>query len=101
MLQNAFNLILQLRGIDIVIKRQSDLSTHTVKAAQSFYYRKPVVDENIVGQGREYVISSKSINFALKRGDTVIISNDEYYSIIEVKELRGFKDVLGYRVTLE
>lgn len=101
MLQNAFNFIVKMKGFSVTIKCQNDLSVNTVIAAQSNYFRKPGVDENIVGTGREYVLSKSFINFVPQRGDTFTISNTEFYTIIEVKEMRGFSDILGYRLILE
>ncbi len=100
-MRNALDVILNLQGFEVTIKRQIDLSDNIVLAAQSNYFRKPLIDEQIVGSGREYVVSTKDTTFLPKRGDTFIISSTEYYSVIEVKEMRAFKDVIGYRVTLE
>lgn len=101
MMRNALDAIINLSGIEVTIKRQSDLSSNTVVAAQSNYFRRPLVDESIVGVGREYVVSVSSTPFLPKRGDTFIVSSTEFYSIIEVKEMRAFKEIIGYRMTLE
>ena len=100
-MQNVLNYVIKLQGIDITIKDMTDTSDHVVSAAQSNYFRKPLIDENIVGSSRSYVISTRDLTFVPKRGDQVSISPTEYYSISQVDEMRAMKNIIGYRLFLE
>ncbi len=100
-MQNALNFIIDLQGIDVQIKDLSDGTEYTVKAAQSNYFRKPEVDEQIVATGRQYVISTKNLQFTPQRGDRFLISATDYYSIAQVVEMRALGNVVGYRLMLE
>jgi len=99
-LQNVMNYVISLQGIDVVIRRQSDSSDNPVKAAQSNYFRRPIIDEQITGTGRSYIISAKDLDFIPRRGDRFVISANEYYSIEQVDELRALTQILGYRLFL-
>jgi len=70
-LQNVINYVIRLQGIDVSITRMSDSSVNNVKAAQSNYFRKPFIDEQITGSGRSYLISSKNLSFIPRRGDSL------------------------------
>lgn len=100
-MQSALNFIIKMQGIDVSIKEMSTSITYTLKAAQSNYFRKPVIDEQITGSGRSYVISAKDLPFKLKRGDRFLITSTEYYSVSQVDEMRAFGVVIGYRLFLE
>tara|TARA_R110000787_G_scaffold5686_9_gene20558 strand:- start:1049 stop:1360 length:312 start_codon:yes stop_codon:yes gene_type:complete len=100
-MQNALGFIISLQGIDVVIKAQSDLTEYPIKAAQSNYFRKPTIDEQITGNGRSYVIASKGLTFVPTRGDTFTISEYEYYGIADAQEMRALGTIIGYRLLLE
>ena len=99
--QNVLNYVIKLQGIEVTIRDMSDLTDHVVAAAQSNYFRKPLLDENIVSSSRSYVISEKDLTFIPKRGDRVSMSPTEYYSISQVDEMRAMKNIIGYRLFLE
>jgi hypothetical protein len=100
-MRNALNFIISLNPIDVVIKTQSDQVEHSIKATQSNYFRKPIIDEQITGSGRSYVISSKDLTFVPTRGDTFTISEYEYYGISDAQEMRALGTIIGYRLFLE
>lgn len=100
-MQDALNFIIGLQGIDATIKEMSSLTNFSVKAAQSNYFRKPLIDEQITGSGRSYVVSSKDLGFVPVRGDRFLITSNEYYSISQVDEMRAFGSIIGYRLFLE
>lgn len=99
-LQNVINYVIGLQGIDVTIKIMSDSSEITLKAAQSNYFRKPLIDEQITGTGRSYIISSKDLSIIPRRGDRFKISENEYYSIEQIDEMRAFTKIIGYRLYL-
>lgn len=100
MLQNALDYIIRLNGFDATIKEVKNSTLHTVKCAQSNYFRKPLIDENIVGSGRQYVVSVTGLDFTPRRGDSFRISSTEFYAIEDVEEMRAFSKIIGYRVTV-
>ena len=99
MFQNVLDYIISINGFDITIKELSTSTIHSIRCAQSNYFRKPQIDENITASGRQYVISTKSLIFVPRRGDSFRISSDEYYAIEDVEEMRAFGSVIGYRIT--
>lgn len=100
MLQNALDYIIRLNGFDITIKEVKTSTIHSVRCAQSNYFRKPLIDENITGSGRQYVVSQTGLSFLPRRGDSLRISVTEFYAIEDVEELRAFGNVIGYRITV-
>lgn len=100
-MQEAINFIIDLQGISVTIREMSSTTDYVVTAAQSNYFRKPMIDEQITGSGRSYVISAKDLGFVPSRGDRFLITSTEYYSIAQVDEMRAFGNILGYRLFLE
>ena len=100
MFQNVLNYIININGFDITIKEIKTSTIHTVRCAQSNYFRKPLIDENVTGSGRQYVVSQTGLTFTPRRGDSFRVSSDEFYSIEEVVEMRSFGTILGYRLTV-
>ena len=100
-MQNALGFIISLQGIDVIIKTQSDQVEHNIKAAQSNYFRRPIIDEQITGDGRSYVIASKDLTFVPTRGDTFTVSDYEFYGISDAQEMRALGTIIGYRLFLE
>jgi hypothetical protein len=99
-MQNVINYVVSLQGIEVTLKRMSDSSETVMMAAQSNYFRRPLIDEQITGTGRSYVISAKDLGFIPTRGDQFIIGPTEYYSIDQVDEMRALGKILGYRIFL-
>lgn len=100
MLQNVLNYIININGFEITIKEISTGTIHTLNCAQSNYFRKPLIDENIIGSGRQYVVSESDLTFVPRRGDSFRISVDEFYAIENVEELRAMGNIIGYRLTV-
>ena len=100
-MQSALNFIIKMQGITVQIKEMSTDTSYDVLAAQSNYFRKPLIDEQITGSGRSYVISARDLEFVPKRGDRFLVTSTEYYSISQVDEMRAFGEILGYRLYLE
>lgn len=99
-LENVLNYIISINGFDITIKEMKTSTIHSMRCAQSNYFRKPLIDENITGTGRQYVISQSSITFIPRRGDSLRISSEEFYAIENVDEMRALGNVIGYRLTV-
>lgn len=99
-LQSVLNMIINVQGQVITIKRSSDDTEHEIKAARSNYFRKPLVDEQIVSEGKQYVVSESDLAFIPRRTDSFILSATEYYQIDSVNELVALGNVIGYRLTL-
>ena len=100
MLQNVYNYIIKLNGFDITIKEISTGTIHSLRCAQSNYFRKPQIDEHIIGSGRQYIISSEGLTFEPRRGDSFRVSATEFYAIEDVMEQRALGTIIGYRLTV-
>jgi hypothetical protein len=100
MLQNVLNYIININGFDITIKEIKTSTIHNVRCAQSNYFRKPSVDENITSSSRQYVVSESGVSFVPRRGDSFRVSATEFYAIEDVEELRAMGNIIGYRITV-
>ena len=100
-IQNALDFIIKMQGIEVSIDHKEDANTHVVIAAQSNYFRKPLLDENMTSDGRSYVVSSRGLTIVPARGDVFAITQDEYYSIADAQEMRALGTIIGYRLFLE
>jgi hypothetical protein len=102
-LNDAFNTLLQLSQTSYVYERPGEVDTFNVNASISNYSRNIDGPEEIIMEGREYVISAKEFEgqaFTFpKRGDRLISATSQENVIGSVMEMRGMKgELLGYRV---
>lgn len=101
MFQNVLNSVIQLHGVDVVIKELATGTNHNIRAVISNYFRGPVVEEEIESSGRQYVISTKDLTFTPKRGDRFTVNSNQYFSIADVQEMVAFSQTIGYRLVLK
>lgn len=105
-LSDAFNTLLQLSQASYVYERPGEVDTFNVNASVSNYARNIAAPEEMIMEGREFVISSKEFEgqaFTFpKRGDRLISATSQENVIQTVMEMRGMKgELLGYRVRTE
>lgn len=99
--QNALDYIVSIQGIVVSIKDRDGTTFSDIRAVQSNYFRNSNMDEQTVSEGRQYVVSTKSISFVPSRGDLFIITPTDYYSIATVQEMRVLSVIIGYRLTIK
>ena len=102
-LQGAFDTLIALVGREMVIERMGQYSPLTVKVAMSNYFRDFDAPANVVIEGRELVMSVRSIKdtdyHPPKRGDRIDDSEIGEQMVKDVREMFGIKgEILGYRI---
>lgn len=101
-LDNAFNFIIQQKGRDIILER--GVTSVTVRVAPSNYTRNLAVVEEVIEEGREFVMSKTDLDATAfgstpRRGDVIVDTITGTHSIVEVREMFGFAGtLLGYRI---
>lgn len=104
MLDNAFNILLNLHSKPVTISRRSSPPlTGSIRAAPSNYYRNLEGPSDIVVKGREFVISKLALDAVTypepKRGDQLTFSDIGTLTITEVREMYNLGgNIMGYRV---
>lgn len=102
-LKNFFGLALLHTEFEVVWEEPGG-TQENIKISKSNYSRNLEAVEEMVIEGREFVIRHEEIKdkslFPMKRGQRFYDSElDDVYNIREVNPLRGLKgEVLGYRV---
>jgi hypothetical protein len=105
MLSDAFNAALSLVSFTATFERPDDSpTTYDITLALSNYMRNLEGPEEVVSEGREFIIPTKKFQevtgyIAPKRGDRII--SDTYgenviQSIVDVRGLKG--ELMGFRV---
>jgi hypothetical protein len=104
MLSNAFNTLLMYQSRQMTIERPGGVGPLPVKVSPSNYFRNLAGPEEVVIEGREFVISKEALiqstfPLPLKRGDRLKDVEIGLCVISEIREIFGFGgSVLGYRI---
>lgn len=100
MLSKGLEAIINLQGREMTLER--GVTTATVKMAPSNYHRNRAVVEEIVSEGKEFVVAKSAIDAASfptpRRGDVIVDSELGVNSIIEVIEMVFLGKLIGYRL---
>lgn len=105
-LSNAFNTLLFLHYRIMTIERLGTISPVSIKVSPSNYSRNLQGPEEIVMEGREFVISKKSleeVSYPIpRRGDRLKDSEMGVNTVTEVREMfdLGGK-IIGFRIRCE
>lgn len=99
-LVSAFEFILNFQGRDMTFER--GVTTATIKAAPSNYFRNLAGIEEIVVEGKEFVVSKSELDRkgfpTPRRGDVIVDSILGTNSVVEVRELVIFGQLAGFRL---
>lgn len=104
MLDNAFDFIISVQGINVTYERNAGTESVLMRIAPSNYFRNLAAMEDIQIEGREFVISKKTFDESAltnkfpERGDVILNNDIENNSITEIKELFVLGKLVGYRV---
>lgn len=102
MLSKGLEAIISLQGREMTLERDAGATTAIVKMAPSNYHRNRSLVEEIVSEGKEFVVAKSaldSVSFgAPKRGDLIIDSELGDNSILEVVEMVFLGKLIGYRL---
>lgn len=105
MFNEAFSSILSLTKKEMTLERKNVHAAITIFASPSNYTRNLANLEEMTTMGREFVIDKKDLTadyLPIKRGDILTDSLFGRMSIVEVREMTGFKgELLGYRVRID
>jgi hypothetical protein len=100
-LQSAFNYALDLNGRVIELWDNETDTSYNIKMSLSNYVRNLFAVDDMVIEGREFVVSKSTmdeISLLPKRGMKIIDSELGSYTISEVREMMGLGEILGYRL---
>ena len=101
-LEGAFNFVLRFQSKTITYYQVSSDTEDTITLAPSNYFRNHEMLEEMVSEGREYVISKKIFNDTFTgepvRGDRIIDGDVGNLTIRDIREMSVFGKVVGYRV---
>lgn len=107
MLSNAFNFLIQLHSRGVTIERPGDgeeaISAVSIKITPANYFRNLSAPEEIVVEGKEFIVSKETLSSANyptpKRGDILDDSETGTSTISEVREVYDFGGaIMGYRL---
>lgn len=103
-IENAFNSLLMLHKRAMTISRPDEIAEVALDVTPSNYSRIAAAPEEVVIEGREYLISKKKLTESgfgsiPKRGDVLTDLEIGTHTITEVREMFGFGGkLIGYRV---
>lgn len=103
-LEDAFNAVLQLTGRVVQLERPGAFSAESIKVSMSNYFRNLAAPEEVIIEGREYVVSQRNLNLTtnyriVKRGDAIVDPILGEQRVTEVREMFGLGGtIIGYRV---
>lgn len=101
-LEGAFNMALAIQEKDMEYYQVSTDTTLTIKVAPSNYYRNHDMLEEMVSEGREFVVSKKTFDNSFTgqpvRGDRLIAANTGNYTVKEIREMQVLGSIVGYRL---
>lgn len=101
-LEGAFNMALAIQEKDMEYYQVSTDTTITIKVAPSNYYRNHEMLEEMVSEGREFVISRQTFEESFTgqpvRGDRLIAANTGNYTVREIREMQVLGSIVGYRL---
>jgi len=105
-LQSAFEMALRLQERSVTFHQISTDREVSLKMAPSNYFRNYNLPEEIVTEGREWVMSKSEFDNAgltgePRRGDKVVDSVFEVGTVREVRQLSAGGVVLGFRIRVE
>lgn len=105
-LANAFNSLLFMHSRPATIERPASITAKNIKISPSNFFRNLQGPEEIVMEGREFVISKNVLDEAgypvPKRGDRIKDQDLQINTIREVREMFDFGGaIIGYRVRCE
>lgn len=102
-LEGAFNQALSVQSKAMTYYQVSTDTEVTIDAAPSNYFRNFAMAEDMVSEGREFVISKKVFDATILlgqpvRGDRLIHADLGNYNITEVREMLSMGSIIGYRL---
>ena len=101
-LTSAFDFILRLQGREMTLERDAGATAVTVKMANSNYFRTITGLEEAVIEGKEFVVSKRELDLSTfptpERGDVIIDTELGVNSIVEVRDMVVFGNLVGYRL---
>lgn len=103
MLANAFRSLLEIHSRPMTIERVGEIAVAQIKATPSNYFRNLAAPEDMIIEGREFVISKAILDEvsypAPRRGDRLKDTEIGVNIISEVREMYDFGGkIIGYRV---
>jgi len=102
-LEGAFNQAVALQSKQMTYYQVSTENEVTIDIAPSNYFRNHAMLEEMVSEGREFVISKKVFDATTLtgppvRGDRIIHADIGNFTIKEVREMVVMGEIVGYRV---
>ena len=97
----AFNFLAEKQGREMTLERGA--TSVQVRMAPSNYARNLSVVEEIVEEGREFVLTKTDLDATAfgsepRRGDVIVDAISGTHSIIEVREMYVMGTLAGYRI---
>ena len=99
--QAAFNYALNINARDMVLYDTENDTDHNVRASLANYVRNLAAFDDMVIEGREFVISKTDLDkipLTPKRGMKITDADMGTYTISQVIELVGMGNIIGYRL---
>lgn len=104
MMGDAFHFALAFNRKKMKIFRPT-MDEKDVWVTPSNYFRNLAMPEEIVSEGREYIVSKKDLletgYQSIKRGDKFIDPDFGVNSVVEIRDILILGEVLGFRIRLE
>ena len=96
-------MVLSKHGRNVKIFRDDELTAVDIRITPSNYFRNLAGPEEIIVEGREFIIPKKGLDDAgftsLKRGDVIKDPELGYLQLSEIREMYDFGgSIMGYRV---
>ena len=100
MLSKGLEAIINLQGREMTIER--GVTTATVKIAPSNYHRNRSVVEEVVSEGKEFVVAKSALDAVSfptpRRGDVIVDPELGVNSVLEVIDMVFLGRLIGYRL---
>lgn len=102
-IKNAFHYLINIHSREVIITRPGTIYVATIKLSPSNYFRHLSGPEEIVIEGREFIVSKVNLEQAgfpiPKRGDRLEDSELGISTISEVREMYDFgSSIIGFRI---
>lgn len=101
-LEGAFNQVITLQAKDMTYYQVSSDTEVTIPAAPSNYFRNHDMLEEMVSEGREFVVSKSHFDEVLTgapvRGDRLIHTELGNFTVRENREMLILGNIVGYRI---
>lgn len=101
-LEGAFNMALAIQEKDMEYYQVSTDTTIVIRVAPSNYYRNHAMLEEMISEGREFVVSKKTFDSHFTgqpvRGDRLIGADTGNFTVKDVREMTVVGNIVGYRL---